>query len=109
MASTGFAVVSPRGEINGSFVYHNVMTSLFAQYLEKATTGQAYPAVNANDVAAFRLALPPPHEQQAIAEMLDSVDEAIEQGRAETEILQSLKASAADDLLTGRVRVRQSR
>ena len=41
--------------------------------------------------------------------MLSSVDEAIERGRTETEMLQSLKASAADALLTGRVRVRQSR
>ena len=40
-----------------------------------------------------------------MVQMMDSVDEAIERGRAETEMLQSLKASAADALLTGRVRV----
>ena len=36
---------------------------------------------------------------------LDRVDNAIEQGREERGRLQSLKASAADGLLTGRVRV----
>ena len=49
--------------------------------------------------------LPPLAEQQAIAAALDGVDEAIEQGGMETEMLRSLKASAADALLTGRVRV----
>ena len=107
VASTGFAVVSPQSKVNSSFVYHNVMTTRFSQYLEKATTGQAYPAVKASDVAAFRLALPPPREQRAISAMLNGVDEAIERGRAETEMLQSLKASAADALLTGRVRVNE--
>ena len=109
VASTGFAVVSPRREVNDSFVYHHVMTNQFARNLENATTGQAYPAVKASDVAAFRLALPPLAEQEDIASLLDSVDETIEHGRAETQMLQSLKASAADALLTGRVRVRQSR
>ena len=49
--------------------------------------------------------LPTLAEQQAIAAALDGVDEAIERGRMETDMLKSLKASAADALLTGRVRV----
>ena len=51
--------------------------------------------------------VPKPHvtEQRAIATVLDSVDEAIKQTREERKELQSLKASAADALLTGRVRI----
>ena len=40
-----------------------------------------------------------------MAGALDVVDEAIERGRAQTDMLKSLKASAADALLSGRVRV----
>ena len=43
--------------------------------------------------------------QRAIAALLDSVEENIERGRMETAMLKSLKASAADALLTGRVRI----
>ena len=49
--------------------------------------------------------LPPVHEQQTIVAMLDGVDEAIEQARRERNGLLLLKASAADALLSGRVRV----
>ena len=53
----------------------------------------------------FPLPLPPLPEQRAIAATLDSVDFAIERARAERAALQSSKASTADALLTGRVRV----
>ena len=103
VASTGFAVVSPGLNVNGSFAYHHVMTNQFAQYLENATTGQAYPAVRPRDVADFRLPLPPLPEQEAMAELLDGVDVTIAEAKRERAGLQLLKASAADALLTGRV------
>ena len=78
IASTGFAVLSPRRSTISSYIYHHVMTPGFAAYLENATTGQAYPAVRPADVAAYRLNLPPLSEQRAIATVLDSIDEAIE-------------------------------
>ena len=107
IASTGFAVLSPRQSTISSYIYHHVMTPCFAAYLENATTGQAYPAVRPADVAAYRLSLPPLPEQRAIAAVLDSVDAAIERAREERCDLRSLQASTADALLTGRVRVDQ--
>ncbi len=56
-------------------------------------------------IRTIEIPLPPLPEQQAIAAVLDSVDDAIEKARNETDMLNSLKASAADALLTGRVRV----
>ena len=105
VASTGFAVLTPVANVDGSLIYHNVMTERFASYLENATTGQAYPAVRPSDVADFRLPLPPLAEQQAIAGLLDGVDLAIGQAKHETNMLKLLKDSTADALLTGRVRV----
>ncbi len=105
IASTGFAVVTAKSMVDDSLLYHHVMTDEFANYLEESTTGQAYPAVRAVDVANFRFAIAPLPEQQTIAALLDSVDEAIKRGRKERDALTSLKASAADALLSGRVRV----
>ena len=48
--------------------------------------------------------LPPLSEQQRIATILDSVDSSLEQARAGTDVLRSLKASASEALLSGRVR-----
>ena len=105
VASTGFAVVSPKPVVEGSFVYHHVMTTRFAMYLEGAATGQAYPAVRPGDVADFRLPVPSLPEQQVIVWLLDSVDASIDEARKERESLQSLKDSTADALLTGRKRI----
>ena len=57
----------------------------------------------------FPLALPPLEEQRGIAASLDGIDGAIERGREERARLQSLQVSAADALLTGRVRARVSK
>ena len=61
--------------------------------------------INLEDLRPLSAPLPTVPEQQAIAELLDGVDRAIEGGREERDSLQSLKASAADALLTGRVRI----
>ena len=68
--------------------------------------GSNQDALNCALIEGMRVPKPPVVEQQAIATMLDGVDEAIERVREERVALQSLKASAADALLTGRVRVR---
>ena len=54
---------------------------------------------------SITIPLPSLSEQQVIATMLESVDYAIERVSGERDGLQSLKESAADTLLTGRVRV----
>ena len=61
--------------------------------------------VVSEELFAIPVPLPPLPEQRAIAATLDSVDATIERVRAERAALQSSKASTADALLTGRVRV----
>ena len=63
--------------------------------------------VSAANVKALPLPLPGMSEQQAIAAALDGVDSAIEVAREERAGLRLLKESAADALLTGRVRSRE--
>lgn len=64
--------------------------------------------VVSEELFAIPVPLPPLPEQQAIAAALGSVDAAIERAREERAALQSSKASTADALLTGRVRVGRS-
>ena len=61
--------------------------------------------VVSEELFAIQVPIPTPAEQRAIAEILSSIDDTIERGREEQEGLQLLKASAADALLAGRLRV----
>ena len=61
--------------------------------------------VSARNVRLLPTPWPSGSEQQAIADALDGVDGTIERAREERAGLHSLQASAADALLTGRVRV----
>ena len=100
VASTGFAVLTPKTDIDGSFVYHHVMSPSFAVEMENATTGQAYPAVRPGDVASSPILLPPLPEQRAIAAVLDSIDDAIERTDAVITATEQLRDSLLHELLT---------
>ncbi len=91
------------------FVYY------FLQHfpLKDHATGTGVPTLNRNDVHAVGVVFPPFDEQRRIAEVLQSVDEAIAANRALTGAggngdagaLLALKAALMSDLLSGRVRV----
>ena len=70
-------------------------------------TGSTFPNLSYEQISQLRVPGVPLPEQRTIAAALHSVDEAIERGRSQTDALRSLKASTADALLTGRVRVGQ--
>lgn len=70
-----------------------------------ATPGVSQANVNPTSLKSITVPLPPLPEQRAIAASLDGVDAAVEGAREERAALQSSKASTADALLTGRVRI----
>ena len=100
VASTGFAVLTPKATADGSFLYRHILSPDFARTLESSMTGQAYPAVRPDDVTAYRLLLPPLPEQQAIAAVLDSIDEAIERTETVIAATEQLRDSLLHELLT---------
>ena len=100
IASTGFAVLTPRDEVDGSLIYHHVMAPSFALYLEANMTGQAYPAVRPSDVATYPILLPPLAEQRAIAAVLDSIDGAIERNDDVIAATERLRDALLHELLT---------
>jgi type I restriction enzyme S subunit len=76
------------------------MTDSFARFLDAKTTGQAYPAVRPSDVGSFEFLLPPIEEQRAIADILDSIDEAIERTEGVIAATERLRDALLHDLLT---------
>ena len=65
----------------------------------------AVPSITGSRLKQEKVPLPSLDEQRTIAVVLDSVDAAVKRGREERERLQAVKASAAEALLSGRVRV----
>ena len=100
IASTAFAVLTPRPEVDESLVYHHVMTPSFAEHLKASMTGQAYPAVRPNDVTTYPILLPPLPEQRAIAAVLDSIEDTIERTEAVIAATKELRRALLNELLT---------
>ena len=98
--------ISPtRSKLPSQWLKHVMMSGQFQSRLQSIVTRTTIDTVTGPEIKALSICLPEIDEQQAIVTVLDGVDEAIERSKTETDMLKSLKASTADALLTGRVRV----
>lgn len=100
------AAILAKDDLAISFLFH-VMESAYKRL--RSLTGEGRNGLNLGLLRSFLIPLPTLQEQQTIAAMLDSVDAAVERSREERDMLESLKASTADALLTGRTRVGSTR
>lgn len=72
VASTGFAVLSPRPPLNPRFFGWYAQSEPFIERVVARSVGVSYPAINASDLGRFLVPLPSPSEQRAIADYLDA-------------------------------------
>ncbi|MQA17362.1 MAG: restriction endonuclease subunit S, partial [Pseudonocardiaceae bacterium] len=72
VASTGFAVLSPRDGINPSFLSWWLQSDPFIEEVVATSVGVSYPAINASDLGKFLVPVPTSVEQRAIADFLDA-------------------------------------
>ena len=98
-------IVRTSEAFNERFVAKWLSTPRSQREIDDMQTGQSRQGLNYQQVRQLTIVRPSRAEQDYISAALDGVDEAIEQARHETDMLRSLKASAADALLTGRVQV----
>jgi len=75
-ASTGFAVVRPKRDIDGRFLFHAFFTRRFLRHCRGYMTGTNYPAVTAANIAKYRLHVPSSSSQRESAKALDAMDAA---------------------------------
>jgi len=101
VASTGFAVIRAiSGCTHPRFLFHTVLGTDTFRQARRMEVGSNYPAVNESDVARFELLLPPLPEQRRIAEILDTLDEAIRRTEQVIAKLRQMKQGLLHDLLT---------
>jgi type I restriction enzyme S subunit len=71
VVSTGFAVVRPRNELQPAFAAYMLHANYFMDEVVAHSVGVSYPAINASEMACFKVPLPPIKDQGAITGFLD--------------------------------------
>ena len=98
-----FKVVTNPSVVDHRFLLHLLQVTMVS--LRKQVHGTTMKHITKGNFDSTPVSLPPLAEQHTIADALDGVDAAVERGREERERLRAVKASTADALLSGRVRV----
>lgn len=88
-----------------SFCFYCLQSESAQAQIALFTIGQAVKGINIGDVKRLRLAMPPLHEQERIAEEFEGLDKTAHATLLELTKLKSLKAGLMQDLLTGNRRV----
>ena len=100
VASTGFAVLTAKEHASAKFLLYAILSENVSRQIDSLVIGSNYPAINSSAVRSLKIPTPPKPEQTKIAEILSTVDRAIEQTEALIAKQQRLKTGLMQDLLT---------
>ena len=95
----------PKSSVLPDYLEYCTRSQFYDQWVMSMLRAGAQPNINAAEYSSLTIPLPSLAEQRAIAAAMDGVGAAIEVVREELAGLRLLKDSAADALLTGRVRM----
>jgi type I restriction enzyme S subunit len=105
IASTGFAVVTPKKTATGSYLFHYLFSHHMKSQVHGLVVGSNYPAINSSDVKKLKINLPPLDEQKLIGEVLDNCDVQCDYLTDNLSKLRNEKKALMQQLLTGKRRV----
>ena len=106
IASTGFAVISPKQGFHGGYIYHYLFGSHVTGQIHSLVVGSNYPAINSSDVKGLAIYCPEHKEQIAISNALDNADKTISNLHRQLVHLKIQKKALMQQLLTGKRRVK---
>jgi type I restriction enzyme S subunit len=90
---------------NALFCKHIIRSPYVQNQVTAFLKGNAQPGLNCSDVERFRLPLPPPQEQAAIAAILTDMDQDSDAIQQRLHKARQIKQGMMQQLLTGRVRL----
>ncbi len=104
IVSTGFAVIRPRNILSPDFLGNFLSASYFVEQVIARSTGVSYPAINASDLVAIPVAVPPHAEQLSIASFLDretaKIDGLVAEQRRLIELLKEKRQAVISHAVT---------
>ena len=71
ICSTGFAVYSPKNEVDSRFLFYALNADWFVSDVERHSVGISYPAITSTALSSLKAILPPVEEQVKIVIWLD--------------------------------------
>ena len=98
-------VLNPKISYDRDFFFYSLVHKDVRPFINGSTRSK----LTQTDLKLILLARPPIAEQQAIANVLDGLESTMDHGRKERTVLQSLKESNADELLSGKTRLEMTR
>ena len=111
IVSTGFAVMRPKDGLDNAFAAYALRAPYFVDGVVARSVGVSYPAINASDLVALPIALPPLAEQRAIAAFLDRetarMDAISAKVRDSIATLREYRSALISAAVTGKIDVRK--
>ena len=104
VCSTGFAVLRPKTNVVGQYIYQFLYSQQVTQYFYSCIVGSNYPAINNSDIERISLPLPPIDEQKKISQILSTWERAIERVQRLIEARQQQKDRLVTQLVSGKMR-----
>ncbi|MCP4351909.1 MAG: restriction endonuclease subunit S [Desulfobacterales bacterium] len=90
IASTGFAVLRPKQELDDRYLYYLVTDYSFTGFLVSNEKGATYPAVTTDVIERAKIHLPPLRTQHKIAKILSAYDDLIENNLKRIKLLEEM-------------------
>ncbi len=111
IASTGFAVLTPRPSIDARFFGFVLQSKTFVDQVVANSIGVAYPAISETRLGSLHVCLPPSRqEQEGIINHLQTAtvdfDRSIEATQREITLIQEFRTRLIADVVTGKLDVR---
>ena len=104
IASTGFAVLTPKKDVNPNYIYYGLINNDFIDEVSKNSIGVSYPAITSSELSSLSVPLPSLPVQRRIVSYLDSktseIDHAISLLEQKREAYTRLKASVINRAVT---------
>lgn len=104
IASTGFAVCTPKKNLNTKYLAYTIRNNSVIDEICKESTGVSYPAITASRLSSINIPYTDIEEQQAIAEYLDKktaeIDEQISLLDQKQKAYAKLKQSLISEVVT---------
>ena len=93
-------LVRPHGRLFYRYLFHFLAGARFRKLIEEKVSGSSIPHIFQRDMVTLSVSLPPITEQRRIAEILDTLDEAIQKAEQLIAKLRQMKQGLLHDLLT---------
>jgi len=101
ICSTDLLVIdSDKNKVHPNFLIYVIHSTDFISHAVSTTSGTNHPRTSWKAIGKYKFKLPPLHEQKKIAEILLTVDQAIEKADGSIEKTQRLKNGLMQELLT---------